>query len=48
MAKALTECLSFIGNYNEKTKRRIDYFQNIIKIFQKLNLMNNQFNSQKN
>ena len=48
MAKALTECLSFIGNYNETTKRRIDYFQNIIKIFQKLNLMNDQFNPQKN
>ena len=48
MAKALTECLSFIGNYDEKTKRRIEYFQNRINMFQKQNLMNNQFNSQKN
>ena len=46
MAKALTECLSFIGNYDEKTKRRIEYFQNRINMFQKQNLMNNQFNSQ--
>ena len=46
MAKALTECLSFIGNYDETTKRRIEYFQNKINMFQKQNLMNNQFNSQ--
>ena len=46
MAKALTECLSFIGNYDETTKRRIEYFQNKINMYKKQNSMNNQFNSQ--
>jgi hypothetical protein len=33
MAKALTECLSFLGNYDETTKKRLEYFQNKINIY---------------
>ena len=34
MAKALTECLSFLANYDDTTQKRIDYFNNKINAYQ--------------
>ena len=40
MAKELTENLSIFGNYDDVTKRRLDYFSNKIKSMQQMNMMN--------
>ena len=40
IAKELTENLSIFGNYDDVTKRRLDYFSNKIKSMQPMNMMN--------